>query len=189
MLQKHLGFFFNLIAIGLFVPGILLPMFSLNMEVIAQVSGAALSSTIIDKELSLLGTIKELWINERILVASLIAIFSVGIPVLKMLLMLIAYLKKHTVLERRIISFVAAIGKWSMADVFVVAIFLAVLATNHDQTQTAQQISLFSFKINLLISSETLSAIGAGFYYFTAYCLVSLLGSQLSLNSVKVQPK
>ena len=29
--MKHVGFLLNLIALGLFIPGILLPMFSLNM--------------------------------------------------------------------------------------------------------------------------------------------------------------
>lgn len=184
MMKKHLGFIFNLIAIGLFIPGIILPMFSLDMEVIAQVSGASINSEIVNKELSLIQTIEELMNDNRVLVAILIFVFSICIPVLKALLVFVAYIKKHTQLERRILNFVAAIGKWSMADVFVVAVFLAILSTNHAETASQEQISIIGFKIDLFISSETLSAVGEGFYYFTAYCVLSLLGTHLSHSSL-----
>lgn len=192
MIRKHIGFLINLIAIVLFIPGILLPMFSLNMAMTANVSGAQLSNTLIDKNLSLLQTVQELWQDERILVALLIFVFSICIPVVKFTLLSIAYAKKNTRLEAKIYQFISQIGKWSMADVFVVAIFLAVLSTNHAETATQQQLALFGFKLDLLVSSETLSTLGAGFYYFTGYCLLSLLGSTISHSSMspslKVSP-
>lgn len=184
MFKKHLGFIFNLIAIALFIPGILLPMFSLNMAMTANVSGARLTNTIIDKSLSLLQTIQELWQDERLLVAALIFAFSICIPVLKFILLCIAYAKKHTRLEVAIYNFISRIGKWSMADVFVVAIFLAVLSTDHAETASQQQLALFGFKLDLIVSSETLSALGPGFYYFTGYCLLSLLGTAISYSSI-----
>jgi len=189
MFKKHLGFSFNLIAIILFIPGILLPMFSLTMEMTAKVSGASMTSDLVNKELSLLTTIQELWQDERLLVAALIFAFSIAIPIIKSLLVTWSYIKKHTAIERKLLNFVALIGKWSMADVFVVAIFLAVLSTDHAQTSDHQQLSMFGFKIDLLISSETLSNIGPGFYYFLGYCLLSLLGTQLSQSSLKSKQK
>ena len=185
MLKKHLGFLFNVIAIALFIPGILLPMFSLNMTMTANVSGGSLTNTLVAKNLSLINTIQELWQDERLLVALLILVFSIGIPITKFILVTIAYIKKHSALEKTIYNIIGAIGKWSMADVFVVAIFLAVLSTNQAETATQQQIALFGFKLDLLISSETVSALGDGFYYFTSYCLLSLFGTTLSLMSVK----
>ncbi len=187
MLYKHLGFVLNLIALIIFIPGIMLPMFSLSMEMTAQISGSSLTSQLINKELSLLTTIQELWQDQRLLVATLIFLFSICIPLLKTFLVIISYLKKHTSAEKNILNFVASVGKWSMADVFVIAIFLAVLSTNHAETADTQSLSLFSFKINLLISSETLSAVGLGFYYFTIYCLLSLLGTHFSLISIKTK--
>ena len=77
------------------------------------------------------------------------------------------------------------LGKWSMADVFVVAVFLAILSTNHASTESKQQLTIFAFKLDLLVSSETLSNAGVGFYYFTAYCLLSLLGTQLYMLGFK----
>lgn len=179
MLFKHIGFLFNIFAIALFVPGILLPMFSLDMTMIAGLGASELSTDIVNKELSLMGTIQELWQDQRIMVAVLIFIFSVCVPILKSLLLLIAYLKKNTLIERRLIKFVGVIGKWSMADVFVVAIFLAILSTNHAETTSSHKINVFGFTINLQMSSETLSAVGHGFYYFTAYCLISLIACQI----------
>ncbi len=182
---RHLGFILNLLAIALFIPGIIMPMFSLNMDVLAQISGANLSSVIIDKELSLLGTVDELWKNNRTLVAVLIFAFSIVIPIIKTLLFTTAYFIKKPTIEQKIINFVTAIGKWSMADVFVVAIFLAIMSTNHAETASQQQVAIFGFKLNLLISSETLSNVGQGFYYFVGYCLVSLFASQLAQYGIK----
>lgn len=188
MIKKHLGYFINLTAIALFFPGILLPMLSFNMEMIANVGGAQLTNTLINKNLSLIQTIEELLHDERFTVAALIFIFSICIPVIKFILLTIAYAKKHSPLEISIYNFIGKIGKWSMADVFVVAVFLAMLSTNHAETATQQQLSLFGFKLDLMISSETLSALGDGFYYFTGYCLLSLLGTAISQSSLS-QPK
>lgn len=184
MFKKHLGFSLNVIAIALFVPGILLPMFSLSMEMTAKISSATLSSDLVNKQLSLLNTIQELWQDERLLVAMLIFLFSICIPVIKMVLVTLAYFKKNSPLEEKIIHFVAKIGKWSMADVFVVAIFLAILSTTHAETTDHQKFALFGFKMDLLISSETISVVGVGFYYFASYCLLSLLGTHFSQSSL-----
>ena len=71
-----------------------------------------------------------------------------------------------------------------MADVFVVAIFLAMLSTNHSDTADSKALVLFGFKLDLMISSETLSSVGVGFYYFVGYCLLSLIASQVSQSSL-----
>ena len=184
-MKKHLGFLANLAAIGLFIPGILLPMFSLHMNVAANVAMTKLSTDIVNKQLSLVGTIEELWQDERILVAVLIALFSICIPILKTSIISIAYFIKNQNIAKKLVSFINIIGKWSMADVFVVAIFLAVLSTNHADTASQQQLVMFGFKLDILLSSKTLSAVGEGFYYFTGYCLLSILGTQLSYSALK----
>lgn len=184
MLLKHLGVVLTLLSLVLFVPGIVEPMFSLNMEMKAQLSNAVLNNSLIDKELSILATIDELWRDNRLLVASLIFIFSVVIPIIKTCLVAFAYWKRNTAIESKIMQFIASIGKWSMADVFVVAIFLAILSTKHAATETVKQFTVFGFKLDLLVSTETLSNAGQGFYYFTGYCLLSLLGTQLYMHSV-----
>jgi len=101
------------------------------------------------------------------------------------LLVSLAYLKKNTLTEKRIMAFVASISKWSMADVFVVAVFLAVLSTNHGQTVTTHLINILGFQMSFDIATQTLSAAGEGFYFFSGYCLLSLLGTDLSHSAIK----
>ena len=184
-MKRHIGFGLNVIALGLFFPGILLPMFYLNMEMAAELSGSALTSALVDKQLSIMTTVRELFDDKRILVAFLIFLFSVIIPLLKTTLISIAYFKPGSRVEAKLVSFVSNIGKWSMADVFVVAVFLAILSTNHAETMESHQFKVFGFGMNLDISTQTLSNAGQGFYYFAAYCLISLLGSHLLLSSAK----
>ncbi len=187
MIKKHIGFSLNIVAILLFIPGILLPMFSLSMDMMVKVANANLSSDLLNKQMSLVETVQELYQDDRIFVAALIFLFSICIPLIKSLLVSVAYFKRNTDFERKIYDFVGKIGKWSMADVFVVAVFLAILSTNHAETANNQQLVVFGFKLDLLISSQTLSAVGQGFYYFVGYCLLSLLATQISLSSLTVK--
>ncbi len=185
MLQKHIGFVLSLIAIGLFIPGILAPMFTLNMELAINLAGPTISSELVAKELSIIGTVQELLNDGRGFVAVLIFAFSVIIPLTKTSLITAVYFAKSIEFQRKITKFVAIIGKWSMADVFVVAIFLAVLSTDQGQTAQQNQLSFFGMSLDFEISTQTLSNVGVGFYYFVAYCVVSLLGSQLMLGAIE----
>ncbi|MFC3094437.1 Paraquat-inducible protein A [Alteromonas sediminis] len=177
--MRHLGFALNISALGLFFPGILLPMFSLNMELIAAVGKAAIDSPLVSKELSIMAAVQELWQDDRLLVSALIFFFSVVIPLLKALIVSVAYFQPNVQRERRLVGFVSNIGKWSMADVFVVAVFLAVLSTNHAETSATHELIVFGFRMAIEVSTQTLSMVGQGFYFFLAYCLVSLAGTHL----------
>lgn len=184
-MKQNLGFLLNLFAIGLFVPGIMLPIFSMDMTMQADLGSSALSAMLLDKELSILGTVQELWQQDRLLVAFLILLFSVIVPITKTSLVSFARFCQQSHLQQKILNFVATIGKWSMADVFVVAIFLAMLSTDHSATSSTQQLNMGLFNISFELSSQTLSNVGPGFWYFTAYCLVSLFGTQLFYSAVK----
>lgn len=181
-MKQHVAFALNIIAIGLFIPGITLPMFALNMEMSALLNAAGITSTLIDKELSILNTVQELWEGERFLVAALIFLFSVCVPILKTILMSLAYFTRNINVRRNLAQFVSAIGKWSMADVFVVAVFLAILSTNHADTLSQETLTLFGFTLGIDISTQTLSAAGDGFFYFVGYCLLSLLASHIATS-------
>lgn len=187
-MKQHVAFALNIIAIGLFIPGITLPMFALNMEMSALLNAAGISSTLIDKELSILNTVQELWEGERILVAALIFLFSVCVPILKTILMSLAYFTRNINVRRNLSQFVSAIGKWSMADVFVVAVFLAILSTNHADTLSQETLTLFGFTLGIDISTQTLSAVGDGFFYFVGYCLLSLLASHIATSPYTLIP-
>lgn len=184
MVFKHAGFGLTIIAIACFVPGIILPMFVLNMDMAVALSGAGFTSGLVNKELSILATVSELWRDQRYLVSFLIFAFSILIPIAKTLLVSFAYFIHDTAKQQKLTKFVAIIGKWSMADVFVVAVFLAILSTNHAQSKEAHELSFFGMKIAFEISTQTLSNVGQGFYFFVAYCVLSLIASQFILKSV-----
>lgn len=192
MISK-LGTVIMLVALGLLVPGISQPILNLTgtvdkemlvdvgMQTLAKdpdVPNFMLSLTeqlvtqidltgnipAYDKSRSILGTVEELYRANQWLVAFLIALFSIIVPVIKSLLMIISSLlsDKSARVSRVIIRL---ISKWSMADVFVVAIIVAFLAAN----ATQQTEELFSLTAEF----------GDGFYYFLGYCLLSILSMQL----------
>ena len=118
-----------------------------------------------DKTRSIVGTATELYANGHLPVAVLIVLFSVVVPLFKALVLIAALCPLAPRWRRRLASVADASGKWSMADVFVIAIFVAFLAGNGIRESRG----LVDFEASL----------GPGFWYFLGYCLVSLLGTQL----------
>jgi hypothetical protein len=119
---------------------------------------------------SILGAVRNLYDVGSPIPATLILLFSVVVPLTKALLVVAAALMRDVAGRQRVLNFVAAIGKWSMADVFVVALFITYLAAEATQTVPGQAGSapLMAFD----------ASFGAGFYWFAAYCLFSLASQQ-----------
>jgi hypothetical protein len=117
---------------------------------------------------SILGSVRHLYEVGSNTAATLILVFSVLVPFLKVLLVLWA-LHRHDPLRReRTLRLVETIAKWSMADVFAVALFIAYLAAQATQTAGGSATALVTFRATL----------GSGFYWFAAYCLFSLATQQ-----------
>lgn len=109
---------------------------------------------------SILGMAGELQAQGNTLVAWLILTFSVLIPTAKLLLQLLA-LTLGGPAGRQLLAINAALGKWSMADVFVMAMLVAFLAGKASQKVGG----------DLLVMSAQLEV---GFWYFLAYCLFAI---------------
>jgi hypothetical protein len=118
-----------------------------------------------DKTQSIIGTARELYINGHRPVAVLIVLFSMVVPLVKALILLGMLLPVSRSVQRAMLWTSNAISKWSMADVFVIAIFIAFLAGNGIQENRG----LVDFQATL----------GNGFWFFLGYCLVSIAGTQL----------
>lgn len=122
-----------------------------------------------DRTQSVISGIKLLYENDNALVASLILLFSVIVPVAKAILLCLVLAFKNWKWRTRVYQFVALIGKWSMADVFVVGMFLMYLATASEENIT--------------------SSIMEGFYYFAAYCIISVAAIQvMTLKDITATP-
>jgi len=119
---------------------------------------------------SIVGSVRQLYRVGSPLPATLILLFSVLVPLTKAALVLWAVGHPEPERRRRTLRFVETIGKWSMADVFAVALFIVYLAAQASQSVPAQggTPSLVSFT----------ATFGPGFYWFTAYCIVSLATQQ-----------
>ncbi len=124
-----------------------------------------------EKTRSILGTVKELFNSKNYLVSLLVMLFSVIIPLSKGLLLLTSLWIPEVRIKKRLVGIANVISKWSMADVFVVAVIVAYLAAN----ASGDMGEIFSMTATL----------GSGFYFFLTYCILSLLSAQLmSRNKV-----
>ena len=119
---------------------------------------------------SIVGSVRRLYEVGSPVPATLILLFSVVVPFVKMALVGWAMFVADDARRRRTLTFVEAIAKWSMADVFVVALFITYLAAVASQSAPAAGPPLLAFRAEF----------GAGFYWFAAYCVFSLASQQLT---------
>ena len=104
-----------------------------------------------------IGSISKLFDNGDIVVASVILLFSVLIPSVKIISLLFVSLFIQSKFAHGIVKFFKVIGKWSMADVFVVATFLVYLTVDKGDVSRAE--------------------VEVGLYFFLAYVISSMLVS------------
>jgi len=126
-----------------------------------------------DKTRSILGTAQELYTSGNVFVAALILTFSVIVPLIKALFLICMVSPISQRARAILLSMSNALSKWSMADVFVIAIFITFLASNGLQESRG------------LVDFE--STLGVGFWYFLAYCLLSILGTQVLSAGLKAR--
>lgn len=154
--KNWMAFALILISLLCLFPGLMQPILSIKISAKLPLVGEL---GLYESTQSILQTIQTLYENNNSLVAFLILLFSVVVPIIKALILLVVLMAKKMAIRKRLFDFVHAIGKWSMADVFVVGVFLAFLATQ---------------------SNDSIEAIlHPGFYYFLAYCIISLLAIQI----------
>ena len=145
-----------LVSLGCLYPGLFEPILSIVVGADIPILGRL---ELQNSTNSIVSTIQTLYREGNPLVAFLILFFSVMVPVLKAVLLLIVLFIPQVPRRLGIYNFVHVIGKWSMADVFVVGVLIAYLGT---QSNTNIEATLHE-----------------GFYYFLAYCLISLVAIQI----------
>ncbi|PHQ84025.1 MAG: hypothetical protein COB58_07345 [Thalassobium sp.] len=148
---QRLGLLLAVISYGILYPGVTEPI----MTITATASLFGMKAQLFHETRSIWETVETLHKLGYTGVAVLIVSFSIVIPVTKGLTILFTWMYPT---ERRW-RFVAAISKWSMADVFVVAILVAFFTAQ----STAQ------------VTAELLH----GFYWFAGFCLLSIVSGQL----------
>ena len=144
-----------LVSLAILIPGLTQPLITIR----AMVNIMGQSHEVFRDTRSIIQTIRNLHESGNDFVAGLILLFSVIVPFVKVLLLGSVPLLKSAKARYNLFLFVRSISKWAMVDVFVVGIYVAFLAgkaaDNFDAT------------------------IERGFYFFVAYCLLSLAALQV----------
>jgi paraquat-inducible protein A len=145
----------TVVSIGLLIPGLTKPILTIT----ANISLMGLSREIFRETQSIVQSVQRLNDSGNQFVAALILLFSIMVPLIKAVLAFVVLRVQKPETQYALYRLVRSISKWSMADVFVVGIFIAYLAAD---------------------ALDNLSAVaGEGLYWFAAYCLVSNVAFQV----------
>ena len=107
------------------------------------------------------------------IVGVLLITFSIFFPLLKIISSLGYYYNYHKARENPVIKFfVLKSGKWSMADVMVVAIFMAYIGFNGIISSQFGQLKSAAQEMVILTTNGT--SLQPGYYVFLAYTLLAL---------------
>ena len=124
---------------------------------------------------SIMGSVRQLYDVGSPLPATLILLFSVVVPLTKAAMVGMAVYMRNATARVRTLRTVETIAKWSMADVFAVAlliVFLAAQATQQPPGAPEAAPPLLAFTADF----------GPGFYWFAAYCIFSLASQQYTVR-------
>src|SRR5690606_12162395 len=135
--------------------------------------------TVYQVERSILGAVQDLWSTGDYLVSALILVFSILVPVLKSSALVASLYAAREEARSRLVWVVDRIGKWSMADVFVVALFLAFLATRDQAQANTFTVPVLLQQVDVSMTTNLTSELGPGFYFFLTYCLFSIFWTQV----------
>ena len=105
----------------------------------------------------IIGSVLKLYNEHSYVVAGMILLFSVIVPLVKTLSILFVATFENSKFASKVVSFFKHLGKWSMIDVFVVAILLVYLTGGNSDTSKAE--------------------VEIGLYFFLIYVILSMIGS------------
>lgn len=192
-MKKYLPVILFVISILFLIPGITLPLMTIEatinkqdmlnlateslfsseqkgdfiqsmLQSVAQQMRIEGTAKVFESTRSLLETMKELIFHNHVIVGFLIGLFAVIIPIIKIILSLLTVFLEPSK-SRSLLKISSLLGKWSMSDVFVMAIIVAFFTINANE----QAINAVQMKAEL----------GQGFYFFVVYCVLAIAAGQL----------
>ncbi|GAB5410418.1 MAG: hypothetical protein BalsKO_27830 [Balneolaceae bacterium] len=174
--------FLTMISVILLTVGVLLPMINIDAR-ISEMNFQLLGESIqfIDQVLyfkskSILEVVMLMLSNSKsdvILVGFLVLLFSVLFPFSKLISSMM-YLFSDKAQKSKVLRFlVFKTAKWSMADVMVVAIFMAYIGFSGIISEQLADIEKIAINLDILTTNE--SSLQVGFFIFTSFAVLSLL--------------
>lgn len=179
---QHEFLVLTLIGACFLVTGLTLPMIEIDAR-ISKMTFSLLGEPIefndqilYYKNKSILEVVQVMIAEDRadlLIVGFLVLLFSVIFPISKMISS-IFYVYSKKLRESKVIKFIIfRTGKWSMADVMVLAIFMAFIGFSGILREQLQQIEVDSNNLDLLTTNA--SHLQVGFYAFMSFAVLGLL--------------
>lgn len=140
-----------ILALLLLVTGLILPMMSVQQFYFFENSFSVLSG------------VQELFLQKKWALAALITLFSVVLPLLKLLVLLLLSRATETAKFNRYISLMHDYGRWAMLDVLVVAVLIVTV------------------KLGVVVSVQ----VHAGLYVFAASVFLTMYLTHLAAGKPK----
>ncbi len=162
-------FSLTLVSVGCFIVGIFAPAMVIWTTPSIPMASGNLEFVLQHQVRGIAAIIWELLTTDHWVIGSFLLLFSICTPLTKVLLTFFITASQSKALNYKIGQFLHAIGKWSMADVFVAGILLAIYALKAQQA--------------------TKSIPCLGLYYFTGYCLLSMTTTTILTHSGLVDEK
>jgi len=144
----------SLAALIALAGGLLMPIMMMSIHKEVQYLGDVVLQM---ESKGVLGSIAKLFGSHDYVVGGALLLFSIVLPLLKTLSMLFVAVFVQNRAAHSIVHFFKMLGKWSMADVFVVAVFLVYLSGNKGEMSRAE--------------------VQSGLYFFLAYVILSMIAS------------
>lgn len=151
------------ISVVFFFIGILAPAMVIWTAPSIPWQGGTLNFVVQHQVRGIAAIIWELLTTNHWIIGGFLLLFSILTPLTKASLSYFVTMSQSKALNYKIGEFIHTIGKWSMADVFVAAVLLALYA--------------------LKAQEATKSIPCLGLYYFIGYCLLSLTTTELLVRS------
>lgn len=128
--------------------------FSPILEITAYQDIPMLGNTIFQYESkSIISALYKIFDQGKYAIAGIILLFTVITPILKTVIMLTICLREKFNLSSKRVKFLTVVGKWSMLDVFVVAIIVTFFSMKSSgQTDANLQIGVYYFSIYVVLS-------------------------------------
>ena len=177
-IEYLVGILFSFILLLL---GITLPMIEIDAR-ISEISFSFLNESINFKDQVLFYKSKSIYEVvtlmmtqhkvDLLIVGGLIFLFSVLFPITKLTSSILYLINKKMKNSKIIQFFIFKTGKWSMADVFVIAIMMTFIGFEGIISDQLNQLTTISESVDILTTNN--SSILFGFYSFTAFVLISL---------------
>lgn len=183
-INKNEFLILSLSCVVLLTIGVLLPMINIDARISKMdfhLMGESISFTdqvLYFKSKSILEVVQVMILNNKIQVVAvgiLVLVFSVVFPLCK-LISSVLFIYSEKLRNNTIVKFlIFKTAKWTMADVMVVAIFMAYIGFSGIISEQLKDLETIVTQVDMLTTNG--SSLQIGFFLFTAFAFLSLLVS------------